>query len=146
MLKRKLIYVCVSVLMVSVSVFCMNTISENEIRSPQKLRIGTTISVFGGLQGLTYENLKEARSAGISDIEISLTGLVNGNHPIPNAELKEKFRQIKQYADSAESISGRYICLMEPTVTRLTLTKPSVHVQKMPIVAILMLSVYWSRK
>ena len=101
MLKRKLIYVCVSVLMVSVSVFCMNTISENEIRSPQKLRIGTTISVFGGLQGLTYENLKEARSAGISDIEISLTSLVNGDHPIPNAELKEKFRQIKQYADSA---------------------------------------------
>ena len=101
MLKRTLIYVCVSVLMASVSVFCMNTMNENEVRTPQKLRIGTTISVFGGLQGLTYENLKEARSAGISDIEISLTGLVNGDHPIPNAKLKEKFHRIKQDADSA---------------------------------------------
>lgn len=72
-----------------------------EVRTPQKLRIGTTISVFGGLEGLTYENLKEARSAGISDIEISLTGLVNGDHPIPNAELKEKFRRVKHDADSA---------------------------------------------
>lgn len=101
MLKRKLIYVWVSVLMVSVSGFCMNVLNEGEVRTPQKLRIGTTLSVFGGLQGLTFENLKEARSAGISDIEISLTGLVNGDHPIPNAELKEKFRRIKQDADSA---------------------------------------------
>ena len=56
--------------------FCMDTMNEDKVHTPQKLRIGTTISVFGGLQGLTYENLKEARSAGISDIEISLTGLV----------------------------------------------------------------------
>ena len=101
MLKRKIIYVWISVLMVSVSGFCMDTMNEDKVHTPQKLRIGTTISVFGGLQGLTYENLKEARSAGISDIEISLTGLVNGDHPIPNAELKEKFRQVKHNADSA---------------------------------------------
>ena len=87
--------------MVSISGFCMDTMNGDEVRTPQKLRIGTTISVFGGLEGLTYENLKEARSAGISDIEISLTGLVNGDHPIPNAELKEKFRRVKHDADSA---------------------------------------------
>ena len=95
MLKRKIIYVWISVLMVSVSGFCMDTMNEDKVHTPQKLRIGTTISVFGGLKGLTYENLKEARSAGISDIEISLTGLVNGDHPIPNAELKEKFRRTR---------------------------------------------------
>ena len=72
MLKRKIIYVWISVLMVSVSGFCMDTMNEDKVHTPQKLRIGTTISVFGGLKGLTYENLKEARSAGISDIEISL--------------------------------------------------------------------------
>lgn len=101
MLKRKSIYAWISVLMVSISGFCMDTMNGDEVRTPQKLRIGTTISVFGGLEGLTYENLKEARSAGISDIEISLTGLVNGDHPIPNAELKEKFRRVKHDADSA---------------------------------------------
>ena len=99
MLKRKSIYAWISVLMVSISGFCMDTMNGDEVRTPQKLRIGTTISVFGGLEGLTYENLKEARSAGISDIEISLTGLVNGDHPIPNAELKEKFRRVKHDAD-----------------------------------------------
>ena len=66
MLKRKIIYVWISVLMVSVSGFCMDTMNEDKVHTPQKLRIGTTISVFGGLQGLTYENLKEARSAGFS--------------------------------------------------------------------------------
>lgn len=146
MLKRKIIYVWISVLMVSVSGFCMDTMNEDKVHTPQKLRIGTTISVFGGLQGLTYENLKEARSAGISDIEISLTGLVNGDHPIPNAELKEKFRQVKHNADSAGINIGRYICLMGPTVTRHTLTKPFVHTPKMPIVATSMSSAYWSRK
>ena len=101
MLKRKSIYVWLSAFLVSVNGFCINAPDEGEARIPQRLRIGTTISVFGGLQGLTYEKLKEARSAGISDIEISLTGLVNGDHPIPNDELKEKFRRIKQDADSA---------------------------------------------
>lgn len=63
MLKRKSIYAWISVLMVSISGFCMDTMNGDEVRTPQKLRIGTTISVFGGLEGLTYENLKEARSA-----------------------------------------------------------------------------------
>lgn len=101
MLKRKIFYISALILMVLMSVFCMDTMGKSKIRIPQKLRIGTTISVFGGLKGLTYENLKEARSSGISDIEISLTGLVNGEHPIPNAELKEMFRQVKHDADSA---------------------------------------------
>ncbi len=101
MLNKKLIYIWVSALLVSINGFCTNAVNGDEVCPPRKLRIGTTISVFGGLQGLTYENLKEARSAGISDIEISLTGLVNGEHPIPNAELKEKFRQVKQDADKA---------------------------------------------
>ena len=57
MLKRKSIYAWISVLMVSISGFCMDTMNGDEVRTPQKLRIGTTISVFGGLEGLTYENL-----------------------------------------------------------------------------------------
>ncbi|WP_455584778.1 sugar phosphate isomerase/epimerase family protein [Bacteroides sp.] len=101
MLKRKIFYISALILMVIMNVFCMDTMGKSKIHIPQKLRIGTTISVFGGLKGLTYENLKEARSSGISDIEISLTGLVNGEHPIPNAELKEMFRQVKHDADSA---------------------------------------------
>ena len=55
MLKRKSIYAWISVLMVSISGFCMDTMNGDEVRTPQKLRIGTTISVFGGLEGLTYE-------------------------------------------------------------------------------------------
>ena len=111
MLKRKSIYAWISVLMVSISGFCMDTMNGDEVRTPQKLRIGTTISVFGGLEGLTYENLKEARSAGISDIEISLTGLVNGDHPIPNAEFppgKTRCRQCRnQHLVDTYALWGR---------------------------------------
>lgn len=67
----------------------------------QKLRIGTTISVFGGLKGLTYENFEKAKSAGVDCIEITLTGVVNGENPIPDAELKEIYKQVKKDADAA---------------------------------------------
>jgi len=69
--------------------------------NPLKLRIGTTISVFDGLKGLTLENFKKAKTAGIDCIEISLTGYVNGENPIPDAELKETYRQVKKDADAA---------------------------------------------
>lgn len=69
--------------------------------APRKLRVGTTISAFQGLKGLTYDNFVRAKRAGIDDIEISLTGLVNGEHPIPNDRLKERFRRVRQDADSA---------------------------------------------
>lgn len=99
MLKTSLNSTLLLILMVSMNCLCMDAIGQ--VRAPQKLRIGTTISVFGGLEGLIYENLKEARASGITDIEISLTGLVNGDNPIPNSELKEKFRRVKHDADRA---------------------------------------------
>jgi len=66
----------------------------------QKLRIGTTISVFGGLKGLTYENLEKAKKAGIDCIEITLTGYVSGENSIADAELKEIYKQVKKDADA----------------------------------------------
>jgi hexosaminidase len=67
----------------------------------QKLRIGTTIGVFGGLKGLTYENLEKAKKAGVDYVEITLTGYVNGDNPIPDLELKEIFKMVKKDADAA---------------------------------------------
>lgn len=78
---------------------CTEVFSQNN--TPQKLRIGTTISVFGGLNGLTYENFVKAKEAGIDCIEISLTNLVNGENPIPDDNLKERFRKVKADADKA---------------------------------------------
>ncbi|MCC8036586.1 MAG: TIM barrel protein [Bacteroidales bacterium] len=68
---------------------------------PEQLKVGTTLSVFGGINGLTYENLAKAKAEGVDHIEVSLTNLVNGDNPIPLPELKERFRQIKARADSA---------------------------------------------
>ncbi|MCQ2113491.1 MAG: sugar phosphate isomerase/epimerase [Bacteroidaceae bacterium] len=64
-------------------------------------QIGTTLSVFGGLNGLTVENLRKAKSAGVDCIEISLTGVVNGKTAIPLSMLKERMTMIKAQADSA---------------------------------------------
>ena len=66
-----------------------------------KLRVGTTISVFGGLNGLTYESLEKAKKAGVDCIEITLTGYVNGENPIPDEELKKIYTQVKKDADAA---------------------------------------------
>ena len=75
------------------------TFDHDIVTVPSKLQIGTTISVFGGLDGLTYDKLKVAKEAGVDHIEISLTGLVNGDNPLPLPELKRKFASIKEYAD-----------------------------------------------
>ena len=85
-----------------VTIFLFSSCKYEKQELPQKLRVGTTISVFGGLDGLTYENLKKAKESGIDCIEISLTGYVNGDNPILDAELKEIFRQVKKDADAAE--------------------------------------------
>lgn len=69
--------------------------------SAKDLQIGTTISVFGGLDSLTLQNLRKAKAAGVDFIEISLTGIVNGNTALPISKLKEKFSSVKAVADSA---------------------------------------------
>lgn len=109
-------------------------VSQTQECFPQKLRIGTTISVFGGLNGLTYDNLLKAKSAGIDYIEISLTNLVNGDSPISDDQLKVRFRQIKSDADRAGikiwSIHMPYGQDCDPSHTDEKIRKSSVNFYK----------------
>lgn len=68
---------------------------------PPRLELGTTIAPLGGLDGLTYTKFRNLRNSGLKHVEISLTGLVNGEHPLPLPELRRRFAKIKEYADSA---------------------------------------------
>ena len=68
---------------------------------PRRLEVGTTYSVFGGFDGLTAEALRKAKASGIDHLEVSLTGLVNGDSPLAPKVLAERFAQLKASADSA---------------------------------------------
>ena len=68
---------------------------------PLERPVGTTISVFHGLDGLTLDSLVSARRKGISCIEISLSGLVNGPKALAWDTLKARLAQVKADADSA---------------------------------------------
>ena len=82
-------------------------IPETSIRKPITLTVplqrtvGTTISVFHGLDGLTLDSLIAARRKGISCIEISLTGLVNGPKALSWDQLKARLAPVKADADKA---------------------------------------------
>lgn len=68
---------------------------------PERLELGTTIAPLGGLDGLTYIKFRNLRNSGLRHIEISLTGLVNGDNPLPLPELRRRFARVKANADSA---------------------------------------------
>jgi len=74
---------------------------NNQVYGEQrKLKIGTTLSVFSGLKGLTYDNLKKAKESGIDFLEITLTGYVNGDNPISDDKLIQIYKQVKKDADA----------------------------------------------
>ena len=75
--------------------------NEIKVEFPLERPVGTTISVFHGLGGLTRENLIAARKKGVECIEISLSGLVNGEKALGWTELKERFAEVKKAADEA---------------------------------------------
>ena len=68
---------------------------------PQRLELGTTIGPLGGLKKLSYSNLRNLRNSDMRHIEVSLTGLVNGDNPMSEKELQKRFRKLKHDADSA---------------------------------------------
>lgn len=68
---------------------------------PPRFELGTTIAPLGGLAGLTYTKFRNLRNSGLKHVEISLTGLVNGDNPLPHDELRRRFVEIKAAADSA---------------------------------------------
>lgn len=82
-------------------------IPEKDIREatsiefPLQLSVGTTISAFHGINGLTLETLKDAHRKGVECIEISLTGLVNGENPLSWDSLMTRLSQVKRDADEA---------------------------------------------
>lgn len=75
--------------------------NEIKVEFPLERPVGTTISVFHGLGGLTRENLIAARKKGVECIEISLSGLVNGDKALGWTELKKRFAEVKKAADEA---------------------------------------------
>lgn len=72
---------------------------EVKVEFPGRYPVGTTISVFHGLKGLTRDSLAAAHKKGVDCIEISLTGLVNGNNALGWDELKERLAEVKKAAD-----------------------------------------------
>lgn len=68
---------------------------------PPRLELGTTIAPLGGLDGLNYIKFRNLRNSGLRHIEISLTGLVNGDNPLPLPVLRRRFARVKADADSA---------------------------------------------
>lgn len=74
---------------------------EIKIEFPLSLPVGTTISAFHGINGLTRDSLINAHNNGIKYIEISLSGLVNGKNEMTWDQLKDRFKEIKKYADEA---------------------------------------------
>ncbi len=74
---------------------------EVKAEVPPQYPVGTTISVFHGLDGLTLDNLVDARRKGVECIEISLSGLVNGKNALEWTELKRRLTEVKAAADEA---------------------------------------------
>ncbi len=72
-----------------------------EGRLPKKYSVGTTLGAIGGFDKLSYKTLNKLKYSGVDCIEISLSGLVNGDKPIPLPELKKRFEKVKKSADKA---------------------------------------------
>lgn len=69
--------------------------------SAAEYEVGSTLAPLGGFDNLTDATMKELKEAGLDCIEISLTGLVNGDNPIPFPELKKRMRNVRKAADAA---------------------------------------------
>lgn len=86
---------------VSVNVPATSIRQAVSIDIPLQRPVGTTISVFHGLEGLTRQALDEAKAKGVDCIEISLTGLVNGSKAMAWDELRQRLAEVKRDADAA---------------------------------------------
>lgn len=67
---------------------------------PRRLELGTTLGPLK-FDDISYTTLRNLRNSGINHLEISLTNLVNGEHPRSERELRARFAEIRRLADSA---------------------------------------------